>query len=106
MEVQLTKPWSRALLAAQGQVLLKQTRGEAQRAASVVGALPTVLEEVACLLIFNTEETDPFCKMRMSHRSYIIAGRESEPVFKAHGPYSGNVFRDCRNEPFTVILDL
>ena len=53
---------------------------------------------VTCL-IFNIAETDPFCKM-MPHTSYIIEERESEPVFKAHIPYGGNLFRDCKSKPF------
>ena len=41
----------------------------------------------------------------MPHRSYIIEGRESEPVFKVHSSYSGNVFRDHKPEPFKAISD-
>lgn len=48
VEVPLTKPCSKALLAARVQVLLKQISGEAGTAASVFGALSPVLEEVTC----------------------------------------------------------
>ena len=45
-----------------------------------------MLEEIACLLVFNKEETDPFCKMMVPHRTSVIEEREREPGFKAHIP--------------------
>lgn len=41
----------------------------------------------------------------MPYRSYIVEDRQGEPVFKALIPYSGNVFRDFKPDPFKVILD-
>ena len=49
-------------------------------------SLSTVLEEIACLPVFNKEETDPFCKMMVPHRTSVIEEREREPGFKAHIP--------------------
>ena len=57
---------------------------------------------MSCRLFFSVEETDPFCKM-MPHRSDITEGRESEPVFKVHIPFSGNAFKDRKREPFKAI---
>lgn len=77
------------------------TDGEALSAASVVRALFRFLRK-----IFNIKETDPFCKMVMSHKPYVIEERQGEPVSEAHIPYNGDVSRDCKNEPSTAILDL
>ena len=39
----------------------------------------------------------------MPHRSHITEGRENEPVFKVHTPFSGNAFKDRKPEPFKAI---